>query len=111
MANTYKNTPFTLSSSAAFDVYTCPSNATAIIQNIQAFNKDSDAVVCFVRMKDASDSLHVYPIASKSIGASLSAKLNDGIIILEASDVLELQTNSAIDKVEGLVNILEITRD
>ena len=45
MANTYKNTPFTLSSSAAFDVYTCPSNATAIIQNIQAFNKDSGAIV------------------------------------------------------------------
>jgi len=111
MANTYKNAPFNLSSSAAFDVYTCPSNATAIIQNIQAFNKDSSAVVCFARIKDASDSLQVYPIAAKSIGAELSAKLNDGIIILEASDVLELQTNSAINKVEGLVNILEITRD
>ncbi len=111
MANTYKNTPFTLSTSAAFAVYTCPSNATAIIQNIQAFNKDSGAVVCFARMKDASDSLHVYPIASKSIAASGSEKINDGVIILEAGDVLELQTNSAIDKVEGLVNILEITRD
>ena len=111
MANTYTNTPFTLSTSAAFAVYTCPSNATAIIQNIQAFNKDSGAVVCFARMKDASDSLHVYPIASKSIAASGSEKINDGVIILEAGDVLELQTNSAIDKVEGLVNILEITRD
>lgn len=111
MANTYKNTPFTLSTSAAFAVYTCPSNATAIIQNIQAFNKDSGAVVCFARMKDASDSLHVYPIASKSIAASGSEKINDGVIILEAGDVLELQTNSAIDKVEGLVNILEITRE
>jgi len=110
MANVYKNVPFDLTTSAAFDVYTCPSNATAIIQNIQAFNVDSSAVSCFVRMKDASDSLTVIPLAAKSIAASLSAKLNDGIIILEASDVLQLQTNSAIDKVSGSVNILEISR-
>ena len=61
-------------------------------------------------MKDASDSLTLIPLAAKSIAASLSAKLNDGIIILEASDVLQLQTNSAIDKVSGSVNILEISR-
>ena len=109
MANIYKNAQFDLTTTAATDIYTVPSNSRAIIQNIHMANIGAGNVVVHAYIYDNSATTQ-YTFAKHTIAASDSQGIADGSIVLEENDILRVQADSAND-IEGTCAILEINRD
>ncbi len=109
MANIYKNAQFDLTTTAATDIYTVPSNSRAIIQNIHMANIGAGNVVVHAHIYDNSATTQ-YTFAKHTIAASDSQGIADGSIVLEENDILRVQADSAND-IEGTCAILEINRD
>ena len=109
MANIYKNAQFDIDAAdTAQDVYTCPSNSRAIIQNIHMANTSNGNVDIHAHIYDNSATTQ-YTFAKHTIAASDSQSMADGAIILEENDVLRVQADGAND-VEGTASILEFDR-
>jgi len=109
MANIYKNAQFDLTTTAATDIYTVPSNSRAIVQNIHMANIGAGNVVVHAHIYDNSATTQ-YTFAKHTIAASNSQGIADGSIVLEENDILRVQADSAND-IEGTCAILEINRD
>jgi hypothetical protein len=109
MANIYKNAQFDLTTTAATDVYTVPSNSRAIIQNIHMANIGAGNVVVHAHIYDNSATTQ-YTFAKHTIAANNSQSVSDGSVVLEENDILRVQSDSAND-IEGTCAILEINRD
>ena len=109
MANIYKNAQFDLTTTAATDIYTVPSNSRAIVQNIHMANVGSGNVVVHAHIYDNSATTQ-YTFAKHTIAASDSQGIADGSIVLEENDILRVQADSAND-IEGTCAILEINRE
>ena len=108
MANFYKNAFYDPSTTAAVTVYTCPSNANAIIQNIQVTN-ESGSKVLKVSINDDSVST-VFQIAYASISGPTICNLAKGPIILEENDSLKLESSDT-SGISATLAILEISRE
>jgi hypothetical protein len=109
MANIYKNAQFDLTTTAATDVYTVPSNSRAIVQNIHMANIGAGNVVVHAHIYDNSATTQ-YTFAKHTIAANNSQSVSDGSVVLEENDILRVQADSAND-IEGTCAILEINRD
>ena len=109
MANIYKNAQFDLDSTNLTDVYTCPSNSRAIIQNIHVANVGSSNTSIEAHIYDNSDTTS-YQFAEHTVNSGNSQSISDGSIVLEENDKLQLQADTA-DIFEGTCAILEINRD
>jgi len=109
MANIYKNAQFDLDVTTVVDVYTCPSNSIAIIQNIHAANVGTanTEIKAFVYDDSASTA---FQFAEHTVNSGDSRSISDGSIVLEENDKLQLQAASA-DVFEGTCAILEMNRD
>ena len=108
MANKYKNANFDLTTTDATDIYTVPSESRAIVQNIQVANIGESNVELKGFVFDTSAS-RSFQFAEKTINTGTSASLNNGSIVLEENDKLQLQAATA-DVFEGTVSILEFDR-
>lgn len=108
MANKYKNANFDLTTTDATDIYTVPSESRAIVQNIQVANIGGSNVELKGFVFDTSAS-RSFQFAEKTINTGTSASLNNGSIVLEENDKLQLQAATA-DVFEGTVSILEFDR-
>jgi hypothetical protein len=108
MANFYKNAFYDPTTTTATTVYTCPSNANAIVQNIQITNTSGDKNVN-ARIVDSSASTS-YIVAYASITGPTICNLAKGPIILEESDSITLDT-STTSAISGTLSILEISRE
>ena len=108
MANFYKNAFYDPTVTTAVTVYTCPSNANAIIQNIQVTNESGSKIVK-ASINDDSVST-VFQIAYASITGPTICNLANGPIILEENDVIRLES-SATSGISATLAILEINRD
>jgi hypothetical protein len=108
MANIYKNAFFNLATTDKTDVYTCPSDSRAIIQNIQLTNESGTTQV-EVYVYDNSATTE-YEISHDSVGANETVNMAKGPVILEESDILRVKAG-AVDVVSGMVSILEINRN
>jgi hypothetical protein len=108
MANFYKNAFYDPTTTAVIEVYTCPSNANAIIQNIQVTNESGTKVVK-ASINDDSTST-VFQIAYASITGPTICNLASGPIILEESDTIRLES-SVTSGISATLAILEINRD
>lgn len=108
MANRYKNANFDLTTTDVTDIYTCPSNSRAIIQNIHVANigAGNTEIKAFIDDDSASRS---FQFAEHTVNAGNSKSVSDGTIILEENDKLQLQAASA-NIFEGTVSILEFDR-
>lgn len=108
MANRYKNANFDLTTTDVTDIYTCPSNSRAIIQNIHVANvgAGNTEIKAFIDDDSASRS---FQFAEHTVNAGNSKSVSDGTVILEENDKLQLQAASA-DIFEGTVSILEFDR-
>ena len=108
MANFYKNAFYDPTTTAATTVYTCPSNANAIIQNIQITNSSGSKTVD-TRVVDNSASTS-FIVAHAAITGPTICNVAKGPIILEESDsvTIESSTTSAIS---ATLAILEISRE
>ena len=109
MANIYKNAQFDLDVTTVVDIYTCPSDSRAIIQNIHVANVGSSntEIKAFVYDNSATTA---YQFAEHTVNSGNSRSISDGSVILEENDKLQLQAGSA-DVFEGTCAILEINRD
>ena len=108
MANFYKNAFYDPTVTTAVTVYTCPSNANAIIQNIQITNESGSKVVK-ASINDDSTST-AYQVAYASISGPTICNLASGPIILEESDSLTLATTN-VSYISAVVSILEMNRN
>jgi len=109
MANIYKNAFFTGTTTNAVTVYTAPSNARGIVQNIQVTNESGSKVVK-AKINDASDSNTSNLVAYASITGPTICNIAKGPIILEEGDALTLETSDTTN-VKAVCSILEISRE
>jgi hypothetical protein len=109
MANIYKNANFDLSSTSVIDIYTCPSNSRAIIQNIHTANVGGGNTEIKAFLYDNSATT-AFQFAEHTVNSGDSKSISDGSIVLEENDKLQLQAATA-DIFEGTCAILEINRD
>ena len=107
MANIYKNAFFDLNTTNLTTVYTCPSDSRAIIQNIQ-YTNESGTTQVQVYITDNSAST-TYEINHNSLSSNQTYNAALGPVILEESDILKIQANSA-NVLSGIISILEINR-
>jgi hypothetical protein len=108
MANIYKNAFYDPTTTSAETVYTVPSNARAIIQNIQLTNESGNKVAK-ASVTDSSATTD-YQIAYASITGPTICNLAKGPVILEENDILKIES-SVTSGISGIVSILEINRD
>ena len=109
MANIYKNANFDLDVTTVVDVYTCPSNSRAIVQNIHTANVGAanTEIKAFIYDNSATTA---FQFAEHTVNSGDSRSISDGSIILEENDKLQLQAGSA-NIFEGTCAILEINRE
>ena len=91
MANKYINAFYDPTTTGQETIYTAPSDARAIVQNIQVTNESGSKVVK-VHITDSSAST-TYQIAYASITGPTICNMAQGPIILEESDVLKIETS------------------
>ena len=108
MANFYKNKFYDPSTTDAVTVYTCPSNANAIIQNIQITNESGSKTVK-TRVTDSSASTS-FIVAYASITGPTICNVAKGPIILEESDSVSIES-STTSAITATLAILEISRE
>ena len=110
MANTFKNASLSNVNHAAYaTLYTCPTSTTTVILGLAITNKNSQAVTVKVQMTDASDGNGTRQLLNDvSIPGNTTLEVLSGQkYILEASDILKIQsgTASSLDAVLGLMQI------
>jgi hypothetical protein len=108
MANIYKNAFYDPTGTTAETVYTVPSNARAIIQNIQLTN-ESGSKVAKVSVTDSSASTD-YQVAYANISGPTICNVAKGPVVLEENDVLKIES-SVTSGISGIISILEINRE
>ena len=108
MANFYKNAFYDPSTTDAVTVYTCPSNANAIIQNVQITNESGSKNVS-VKVHDYNVTT-TYQVAYASITGPTICNVATGPIILEENDYLTLETSDT-SVISATISILEISRE
>ena len=108
MANIYKNAFYDPTGTSAETVYTVPSNARAIIQNIQLTN-ESGSKIAKVSVTDSSASTD-YQVAYANISGPSICNVAKGPVVLEENDVLKIES-SVTSGISGIVSILEINRE
>lgn len=105
MANTYKNAFYDPTVTTAVTVYTVPANTTALVKNIQLTNEGGSKVVK-VSVTDTSASTD-YQIAYASISGATICNLAKAPIVLEAGDILKIQTTDTTG-ISAIISYLEI---
>ena len=108
MANIYKNAFFDPTNTSPVSVYTVPSNARAIVQNIQLTN-ESGSKVAKVSVTDSSATTD-YQIAYADITGPTICNVAKGPVVLEENDVLKIES-SVTSGISGIISILEINRE
>jgi hypothetical protein len=108
MANFYKNAFYDPTVTTAVTTYTCPSNANAIIQNIQVTNESGSKVVK-THVTDSSASTS-FVVAYASVTGPTICNLAKGPIILEENDSIALETSDT-SGISATLSILEISRE
>ena len=108
MANKYINAFYDPTTTGQETIYTAPSDARAIVQNIQVTNESGSKVVK-VHITDSSAST-TYQIAYASISGPTICNIAKGPVVLEENDVLKIES-SVTSGISGIISILEINRD
>ena len=108
MANIYKNAFYDPTGTSAETVYTVPSNARAIVQNIQLTN-ESGSKIAKVSVTDSSATTD-YQVAYADITGPTICNVAKGPVVLEENDVLKIES-SVTSGISGIVSILEINRE
>ena len=108
MANIYKNSFYDPSTTDAVTLYTAPTNANAIIQNIQITNQSGSKVVT-ARVTDNSATTS-YIVAHAAITGPTICNIAKGPIILEESDSISLESTDT-SAISATLALLEISRE
>ena len=111
MANTYKNSIANITATGSDEVvYTCPSNATAIINTLFVYNRAGGSAAFTLKLTDtsASSSTSIY-YNSALANLTTDTVLGSGnVVVLEDSDILKINTDA--QPVDVTASVLQITR-
>jgi hypothetical protein len=110
MANRYRNAFYYSSNTNQIVTYTCPTDARAIIQNIQVTNHAGSNPDFEVFISDASDSNEIHELGHIVLSSKTTENLAKGPVVLEEGDALLCQTSSA-NTASVVVSILETDRN
>ena len=110
MANRYKNAFYYSSNTDQILTYTCPTDARAIIQNIQVTNHAGSNPDFEVFITDASDSNEIHELGHTVLSSKTTENLAKGPVVLEEGDALLCQTSVA-NTASVVVAILETDRN
>ena len=98
MIGRLKNASVALSSTDLTNIYTVPTNFTAIVREIFLTNVDgSSAVDATLKYTDTSASATFSLLSTKSVSADDFLRIEDAHIILEEGDILKAQAGAAND--------------
>ena len=111
MANVYKNIQTVISSAGAdVDMYTAPAETTSIVKSIKLYNTHGSNLVVDVTVYDASSTTDFeYETVTVNTSASEDLLSEGNVLILEAGDILKMQTPTA-DVVKMTAAVLETSR-
>ncbi len=101
MANTYKRVVSALTSTGDNTVYTCPAATTTIIKTIKVFNNSSGTAQVSVKI----GTLELEREAS--LAANATKTFVSGSDVLEAGDLLKINTNA--QPINVYITFLEIS--
>ena len=111
MANVYKNIQAVISSAGSdVDMYTVPDETTSIVKSIQLYNTHSGNLVVNITVYDASSATN-FEYASVTVNTDDSESLltSGNILILEAGDILRMQTPTT-NVVKMTASVLQTSR-
>ena len=111
MANTYKNSISTITATGSDEtIYTCPSDATAIVNTIFVYNGTGGSTDFTLTLHDTSagSSAKIYFKSSLGAAATDTVLGSGNVVVLEDSDILKINTTA--QPIDVTVSVLQITR-
>ena len=108
MANIYKNSKLSLTSSGATTLYTVPANSRAIIKSLLVSEDAGGAAVAKVTLTDSSGTAFVID-NDVDLAANQKEQVFSEPLIMEESEVLQIDATSGA--VDVFVSVLEINRE
>ena len=112
MPNTFKVKTFTGSSTNAntdMTVYTCPSSTQTTVIGLSVANIVTSQITVDVKLdKGTGDDVFLIKDAPVPVGSSLVVVGGDQKLVLEATDAVKIQSNTA-NSADTAMSILEIT--
>ena len=111
MANIYKNIQGVISASGSdVDMYTAPDETTSIVKSIKLYNTHSSNLVVDIKVYDLSSTTDFkYDTVTVNTLNSVDLLTFNNILILEAGDILKMQTPTA-NKIKMTASVLQISR-
>ena len=111
MANVYKNIQAVIDAAASdVDMYTAPGETTSIVKSIKLYNTHGGNLVVDVTVYDASSTTDFeYETVTVNTSASEDLLSEGNILILEAGDILKMQTPTT-DVVKMTAAVLQTSR-
>ena len=109
MSNVYKNASVDLTSTDKTNVYTCPSETTAIVKSIRVTEDSGNNDTIAVELYDNSAEATFKLTGTLAISASTSTELLSAPLVLEESDIVKATAGTA-NRIHVIMSILQITR-
>ena len=108
----YKNQGFKQTDTSKTTVFTCPSDATAIVKSIYTANSDSSsAILVNMNFVDSSDSSTEYEFFRDDVAAKSQINASPQGLNLEAGDAITVQAATGSGKIQGLISYALINRE
>ena len=108
----YKNQGYKQSGTGKTTVFTCPSDATAIVKSVYCANNDgSSAVLVNMNFVDSSDSNTEYEFFRDDIAAKSQINASPQGLNLEAGDAITVQAATGSSKIQGVISYALINRE
>tara|TARA_Y100000114_G_scaffold75793_1_gene69508 strand:+ start:1398 stop:1727 length:330 start_codon:yes stop_codon:yes gene_type:complete len=109
MANTFKIKTDTAVGTGAATIYTCPSATQTTIIGLSVANIVASQITVDVQLENNDgDNIYLVKAAPVPVGSALVVVGGDQKVVMEASDVLKVTTNTASSG-DVALSILEIT--
>ena len=109
MANTFKIKTDTAVGTSAATIYTCPSATQTTIIGLSVANIVASQITVDVQLENNDgDNIYLVKAAPVPVGSALVVVGGDQKVVMEASDVLNVTTNTASSG-DVALSILEIT--
>tara|TARA_Y100000114_G_scaffold132202_1_gene130828 strand:+ start:1965 stop:2294 length:330 start_codon:yes stop_codon:yes gene_type:complete len=109
MANTFKIKTDTAVGTSAATIYTCPSSTQTTIIGLSVANIVASQITVDVQLENNDgDNIYLVKAAPVPVGSALVVVGGDQKVVMEASDVLKVTTNTASSG-DVALSILEIT--
>ncbi len=110
MASAFKSATSASVGTSLTSVYTCPSSTTSTVIGLYLCNQSGGSIEGSVEFYDASSTTHVGILSGAPIpsGTTIVAIGGDGKIVLEAGDIIKVQSNVA-SSIDVVLSYLEQT--